>query len=297
MDKFGRVIALGFFDGVHLGHGALLNRVNEISEQIHARPSVATFDIHPDLLVFHHNTELITDSDEKRRLLQELYHMEDIIFLRFTSDLMKMDYQLFLDLLISEFDVRHIVVGHDFTFGYKGLGNVQNLQEYCSEHNIGCDIIPPVYFNNIRVSSTYIRTLLADGDISGVQKYLGHPYRISGTVIQGLHNGRKLGFPTLNIKMPHGLIRPRFGVYASRVILDDGRVFFAATDVGVKPTVCDDSDVLIESHLLDFNENLYGRIISVELCEYIRDEIKFSSLEDLVHQISEDVLSVRRFFD
>ena len=289
-------LALGFFDGLHLGHRALLERVKERAEEYGMEPAVLSFDVHPDRLVSGQDVALIFTSDEKKKQLREIFGINRIIFLRFTDDLMKMQWRTFLDLLVDEFNVGGLVAGHDFTFGYKGEGKSAQLEEYCREHSISLDIIPPVYQDGEIVSSTLIRNLISQGDMEGVCRNLGHPYYISGTVIHGLHNGEKLGFPTINIKMPLGLAVPRFGVYAA-VADFNGRRYAAATDVGVKPTVCSDGEILIESHLLDFDGDIYGEEVSVELKSFIRDEKQFLNLEELTGAISGDVEKIRKYFD
>ena len=289
------VMALGFFDGLHLGHRALLDTVKQRAGESGMEPAVLSFDIHPDNLVFGQEVSLIFSSEEKKKQIRELFGIDEVIFLRFTDELMKMNWRNFLDLLVSEFNVGRLVVGHDFTFGYRGEGKTEQLSAYCSEHGLGCDIIPPVYLNGSIVSSTLIRKLIAEGDMEAADSYLGHPYYIPGTVIHGLHNGEKLGFPTLNIKLPAGVVIPRFGVYASLVEID-GKLYPAATDIGVKPTVCDDGEVLVESHLLEFEDKLYGAEISVIPKRFIRPEMHFSDFAQLTEAISGDVETIRRYF-
>ena len=297
MPENSKVIALGFFDGVHVGHAELLKAVRSVSEEKGLSPAVMSFDVHPDNLVFQKEVGLIFDSRERVRIIQSLFQIDDTILLRFTEDLMKMEWNEFLDLLIDKFNAKWLVVGYDFTFGHHGTGTVEKLKEYCTANEIGCTVVPPVYVNNEVVSSTKIRELISEGNVEKANQLLGHPYYISGTVVQGLHNGKKLGFPTLNIKMPVGNVVPHRGVYASKVALNDGRVFCSATDVGVKPTVCDDDTLLIESHLLDFSEMLYGREISIYLLSFIRPEQQFSSFAELSNAIRNDVQQVRKFFN
>lgn len=290
------VMALGFFDGLHMGHGALLEKVKSRAAEYGMEPAVLSFDVHPDNLVSGHEVSLIFDSEEKKRQLRDIFGIDRIIFLRFTDDLMKMSWSNFLDLLVSGFNVGRLVVGHDFTFGYKGEGKTEQLEQYCREHGIGCDVIPPVYLEERIVSSTLIRELISSGDIASADRFLGHPYYIPGTVIHGLHNGEKLGFPTLNIKMPRGLVTPRFGVYAALVEIE-GKQYPAATDIGVKPTVCSDGEVLVESHLLDFGGDIYGAEVRVFPKKFIRPEMHFSDFRQLTEAISGDVAEIRAYFE
>lgn len=297
MNQQKRVMALGFFDGVHLGHAALMEKTLEQAEKCGFKPAVLSFDIHPDLLVFGKNVSLINSAEERKRYIGSRFGISDVIFLRFTEDLMKMEWDNFLELLVSRFNVGHLVCGHDFTFGYKGMGNAGRLKEYCTAKGLGCDVIPPVYEKGEIISSTCIRECIQSGRISKANELLGHPHFLSGTVIHGLHNGEKLGFPTVNLKMPEGRIVPAFGVYASVVTTEGGERFMAATDIGVKPTVCDDASVLVESHLFDFNEDIYGEKITVELMEFIRPEKRFSSLAELSAGIEKDVRDIKAWFN
>ena len=289
-------MALGFFDGVHLGHAALMEKTAEQAEKLGMKPAVLSFDIHPDLLVFGKNVSLINSAEERKTYIRSRFGISDVIFLRFTQDLMKMKWDNFLDLLVSRFDVGHLVCGHDFTFGYMGEGNAEKLKEYCAGAGLGCDVIPPVYHGGEIISSTLIREYIASGRIADANRLLGHSHFVSGTVIHGLHNGEKLGFPTVNLKMPEGRIIPAFGVYASKVTTESGKTFQAATDIGVKPTVCDDASILVESHLFDFSEDIYGENITVELLEYIRPEKRFSSLAELSEGIENDIRSIKAYF-
>lgn len=296
MAEIKTVMALGFFDGLHLGHRALLDTVKQRAAEYGMEPAVLSFDVHPDNLVSGHAVSLIFNSEEKKSQLRDIFGIDRIIFLRFTDDLMKMNWRNFLDLLVSEFNVGRLVVGHDFTFGYRGEGKTEQLAEYCSENGLGCDVIPPVYLEGEIVSSTLIREYISEGNIEKANRFLGHPYYIPGTVIHGLHNGEKLGFPTLNIKMPQGLAVPKFGVYAALVEID-GKQYPAATDIGVKPTVCSDGEVLVESHLLDFRGDIYGAEVSVIPRCFIRPEMHFSDFRQLTDAISCDVDAIRTYFE
>ena len=292
-----RVVAIGFFDGVHIGHAALLKTAKRRAEESGALPSVVSFDVHPDNLVFGAETQLITSSIGREDLIRRLFGIDNVVFLHFNRHMMQMPWEVFICELIGELSISHIVVGHDFRFGSRGEGTAEKLAAYCAEHGLGCDIIAPVMLDGRIVSSTYIRSLIAAGQIEEANRYLGHPHILSDTVHSGYHLGTKLGAPTINMYFPDGVLVPRHGVYATRVCLEDGGCYSAVTNVGVRPTVGAGNRVSVESHLLDYSGNLYGRQARVEFYHFMRDEIRFSSYEELSAQILRDAETAKAFFD
>ena len=186
---------------------------------------------------------------------------------------------------------------HVFCFGFKGEGTAARLKDYCAQHGIGCDIIPALRIDGRVVSSTYIRELIADVYIETANRFLGHPHTLSDTVHSGYHLGTDLGAPTINMYFPDGVLVPRHGVYATKVFLEDGSCYIAVTNVGVRPTVSDGTRVSVESHLLDYSGNLYGRQARVEFYGFLRGERKFASFEELSTQIHRDAQSAREYFE
>lgn len=297
MEETKRVIALGFFDGVHIGHGELLKRTKERAAERKAMPSVLSFDIHPDTLVFGKEVPLINSAIGREEIIRRCYGIDNVVFIHFNRRVMQMDWRDFLEDLIRDLQICHIVVGHDFCFGYRGQGTAARLKEYCAEHGLGCDVIPPVMLDGQIVSSTHIRELIAAGEIEQANRWLGHPHTLADTVHSGYHLGRKLGTPTINMFFPHGVIVPRHGVYATKVYLENGESYIAVTNVGVRPTVSQDDRVSVESHLLDYSGNLYGRQARVEFYSFLRDETKFSDYAALSEQIHKDAETARAYFD
>lgn len=297
MEKHGRTIALGFFDGVHIGHGALMNRTVEVASEIQAEPSVLSFDVHPDTLVFGKEVPLLNDNAGRKDIIHRIYGIEDVIFIHFDKEVMHMPWKQFVDNLISELEVRWIVVGHDFTFGNRGEGNAERLKSYCDELGIGCDVIPAVMKDGRIVSSTYIRELIENGEMEKANEYLGHPHCLTDTVHTGYQLGTKMGTPTINMYFPRNVIIPRFGVYAAQVILDDGSRHVSVTNIGVRPTVSDTNTVSVESYILDFDENLYERKVRVEFYKHLRDEKKFADYKELSAQILKDAEETKRYFE
>ena len=296
MNEIRRAIALGFFDGVHIGHGALLEKTKERAAEIGATASVLSFDVHPDKLVFGDDVPLINSSLGREEIIRRCYGIDNVVFLHFNKHTMRIPWKDFLDEIIDRLNLAWIVVGHDFRFGYKGEGTSEKLRAYCEEKGIGCDIIQAVTLDGRVVSSTYIRTLIAEGEMVEAARYLGHPHTLADTVRSGYHLGTRLGTPTINMYFPDGVIVPRHGVYAAKVYLEDGSSHIAVCNVGVRPTVSDNNRVNIESHLLDFSGNLYGRQARIEFYRFIRPEKKFGSFEELAEQIHRDADEARAYF-
>ena len=292
-----RAIALGFFDGIHIGHGALLNKTKERAEEIGGVASVLSFDVHPDTLVFGREVPLINSAVSREDIIRRCYGIEDVIFFHFNKDVMHMPWQTFAESIISDLNIGWIVVGHDFCFGDKGEGTAQKLKNYCESNGLGCDIIQAVKLDDRIVSSTYIRKLIADGEMEQAARYLGHPHTISDTVRSGYHLGTKMGMPTINMMIPDGVIVPRYGVYAAKVYLGDGTEHIAVTNVGVRPTVSDGNRVNVESHLLNFSGDVYGLEARVELFCFQRPERKFADSDELFAQIRQDAKNALDYFE
>lgn len=290
------VLALGFFDGVHRGHAALLRQAVLVSEREGIPSAVMTFDTHPDTLVRGEPVELINSAPDRALLIRHYFHIDRVEFFRFTEDTMRTPWRTFLDTIRSELGAVHFVVGYDFRFGWRGEGTAALLRDYCRENALGCDIIDPVVIDGITVSSTYIRGLLKAGNMREAERFMGHPHILSDMVRHGRALGRKLGAPTVNMRFAPGVLIPRYGVYAARAHLREG-VFSAVTNIGVRPTVSSDHTVSVESHLLDYSGNLYGRPVLLEFVEHIRDEIAFSSVDELSAQISADTERARSILE
>lgn len=291
-----RAVALGFFDGVHIGHAALLQQTRRRAAEKGLRPAVLTFDVHPDNLVRGGEVALLNSTEERRELIGRLFAIDDVLSLHFDEQLMRMPWQTFADKVIGELGAAHIVVGYDFCFGYRGEGTAERLREYGAGRGVGVDIVPPVTVDGRAVSSTWIRELLQNGETERANRLLGHPHTLSDTVHTGYHLGTKLGTPTINMFFPAGVLVPRHGVYAARVFLDGGESHIAVTNIGVRPTVSGDGRVSVESYLLDYAGDLYGQRVRVEFCAFLRPETKFGSVEALGEQIRRDAENARAWF-
>lgn len=291
-----KVMALGFFDGIHIGHAALMNMIIKRAQEYDAEPAVLTFDVHPDSLVFKKNVPLINSADDRERILSRCFGIDDVVVVHFSQSVMHMDWKVFIDELIDDMDLCHIVVGHDFKFGYKGLGTAEKLEEYCAQRGVGCDIIPPVCKDGVIVSSTLIRGLIESGEIEKANEYLGRPHTLTDVVRSGYHLGTQMGTPTINMRFPDGVIIPRHGVYAAKAYVD-GEEYMSVTNVGVRPTVSEDGGVNVESFLLDFTGNLYGRLVRLDFYKFMRPERKFNDIDELAAQIKHDAESTREYFE
>ncbi|MBR3294076.1 MAG: riboflavin biosynthesis protein RibF [Oscillospiraceae bacterium] len=296
MAEVKRAIALGFFDGVHIGHAALLNKAKQRAAAIGATPSVLSFDTHPDTLVFGRELPLINSAAGREELIRRLFGIEDVLFIHFDEHTMRMPWQDFAASVIRELGADWVVVGQDFRFGYRGEGTAEKLRDFCAARGVGCDVIEPVRLDGRVVSSSYIRMLIADGDMEQAARFLGHVHGLTDTVRSGYHLGSKLGAPTINMRFPEGVIVPRHGVYAARVYLENGEDHVAVTNVGVRPTVSEGKAVSVESHLLDYAGNLYGRQARVAFYKLLREERRFDSVEELSAQIARDAAQARAYF-
>ena len=291
-----RAIALGFFDGIHIGHSALMRRVLEIGNMKNLVSSVITFDTHPLSLVKGEFVPLINSPEDRSGLIHRVFGIEDIVFLHFDKITAGMQWDKFLDHLVDEFGALHLVAGHDFRFGSGGKGNSELLEKKCSELGIGCDIIPEVRHDGIISSSTYIRELIADGAMERANEFLGHPHVLTDTVRYGYRLGRTLGTPTINMCFQTGVLIPALGVYATKVFPDDGREHIGVTNIGVRPTVDKSNLITAETHILNFQDNLYGHQVRVEFHTRLRPEIKFSDTDELKTQIRKDCDSTQQYF-
>lgn len=287
------VYALGYFDGVHLGHASLLAACRGQAEALGCGCGVVTFTGHPEQLLTGATPPLI-NTDRDRNMLLGQHHMDRIVELPFDRTLMRTPWRDFLDQLVERHGAAGFVCGTDFRFGNKGEGTARDLQSYCREHGLACCLVEQQLLDTVRISSSYIRILLEKGEISRANRFLGHPHVLTGQVISGRRLGRTIGVPTANFAYPPQLVCLPHGVYACRVWVD-GKAYTAVTNVGTRPTVAGEG-VTVESWLQDFDGDLYGRQICVEFYGWIRAERAFADLHALQGQIREDLQQVQDLF-
>lgn len=292
-----KVIALGFFDGVHLGHAALLRRTVEEAARRGVTPAVFTFDRPPKEVLTGTPCPLINSPEDRKDLVQRLFGIREVLMVPFDHEMMTTPWDDFVtNILVGRYHAVHLVAGHDHHFGHKNQGSPELLMEKCRELGLGCDIIPKVEVGGITVSSTYIRRLVEMGQIERANRFLGHPHVLTGTVRHGQGLGSSRLFPTANLIIPPHVLVPSHGVYVTRATLEDGTSYAAVTNVGTRPTVNSGSDITVEACLLDFEGDLYGKTLRVEFFQHLRDEIRFDSLDALKAQIAADADTTRAYF-
>ena len=287
------VYALGFFDGVHLGHQALLTACKKLAERHGYYAGAVTFDSHPESMVTGNAPLLINTVQERQRILLG-YRISQIMVLLFDKQLMQLPWQSFLEMLVEK-GAAGFVCGADFRFGHRGEGSAETLKDFCKSHGLCWAVVPDQLRDGVRVSSTHIRGLIEIGEMEKAVQFLGHPHVLTGTVVQGKQLGRTIGIPTANLMLPKGVVCPAFGVYACKAIVD-GSSYMAVTNVGVCPTVSGEG-VTVEPWLLDFDGDLYGKTLTLHFYSFLRPEKKFASLEALRQEIQKNALETRNFFE
>lgn len=290
------VAAIGFFDGVHLGHQTVIRKAVDIAKKQNIYSSVMFFDPHPSVVLQKDKTDVqyITPLDHKIALMEQL-GVDILYIVRFDKELSKLLPNQFLDQFIDRLNIVHIVAGFDFTFGHKGAGNMNNISDYLPK-NIRYDVISKQDQENEKISSTRIRECLAHGDLQEVERLLGRPYETVGEVVHGDKRGREIGYPTANINQNNDYIIPKIGIYAVEVKVNE-ELYKGMASIGYNPTFKDDKNIIrIEVNLFEFQDDIYGKPIHVYWKKYMRDEVKFTSVDALIEQLEEDERQTREFF-
>jgi riboflavin kinase/FMN adenylyltransferase len=286
------VLTIGNFDGVHKGHLALFDKVKERAKTINGHSIVMTFDPHPVKVMKPGNgPPLITPIEQKLELISNA-GIDVILCLSFTLEFASISAEDYVqNILVDKIGVKEIVVGYDFTFGRKRQGNVTLLREMGEKLGFRVHLMDPVHLDNAVVSSTSIRELVQEGNLSDAKKFLGRNYQICGTIIKGKdRGGRLLGFPTANLRSVDELI-PKRGVYAVTVVVND-QTWHGVTNIGYNPTFGDDA-LTVETHLLDFSEDIVGKTIKIKFVKRLRDEETFGDVKELSDQITRDIEQAR----
>ncbi|TWT28200.1 riboflavin biosynthesis protein RibF [Planomicrobium sp. CPCC 101110] len=290
-------LALGFFDGVHKGHQRVIGEAIERAKELGIKSAVMTFDPHPSLVLGGRKEEVfyITPLQQKLEILKEIG--VDVCFIvRFTSEFAKLTPEQFIQHFIKELNVVHVAAGFDFSFGNFGKGNMETMKE-CSNGTYTITVIPKQEDGQEKISSTRIRGLLKEGAVGEVCHLLGRPFQIVGTVVNGDKRGRTIGFPTANVEPELGTFVPGRGVYAVRIRVQEN-YYDGVCNVGYKPTFNnpDVKKLSIEVYILDFNKDIYGEQVTVEWHQRIRDEKRFSGIDELKAQIQKDKETAIQFF-
>jgi len=293
----GTVVTIGAYDGVHLGHRALIGRVRSMAATLKCASAVVTFDRHPAIVVRPDSApKLLTDVEQKLELLAET-GVDYVYMVHFDEERSHESAEDFVhEVLVGALGAKAVVVGHDFHFGHGRRGNVPLLQSMGAE--LGFDVLGIKLVadeaDDAPISSTRVRGLLLDGDVVGAAELLGRPHEVRGTVEHGDERGRDLGFPTANVAVPAEILLPADGIYAGWYARPDGSRLPAAISLGRRPTFYEAAErSLLEAHILDFSGNLYGERARVQFISRLRGEVKFDRVEDLIAQIDKDVAATR----
>ena len=281
------VIALGCFDGVHAGHRKVISTAVEIAKELSVSSAVWTFDRSPKNYFSPHSVPTITDFEEKRVLVEAL-SVDKFICVPFGPDIFEITpVDFFEKILLGRLSARHLVCGFNYTFGKKSQGDIKLLSELCCKAGIGLTVIDAVSIDGIQISSSAIRNALAEGNVELAAKMLGRPYILDSEVFSNQHLASKLGFPTANQMFKHNKLVPKKGVYVTRILID-GEAKYGITNVGIRPTVSDNT-LCAETHIFDFSDNLYDKKLHIEFLSFLREEQRFGSVEALSRQVHEDI--------
>lgn len=286
------VLAIGFFDGIHLGHQEVILTAKQAAVEQGIPCAVMTFNPHPrEVLGKQSFPYALTPMNEKKRLLKQM-GVDYLYIVHFDKTFAAISPQQFIDEVLVSLNVNCVVVGFNYTFGHKGLGTIQHLHQF-SNNRYSLKVVDPKTIEGDQVSSTLIREKLLNGQVENVSRLLGRHYLIRGTVVHGEGRGKKLGFPTANMQLSDPYFIPKTGVYAVRVTYDN-RLFDGVMNIGFKPTFHNDNkEASFEVHLLDEAIDLYGHELKIEFISFLRSEKKFSGIDELITQIKLDCLKAK----
>ncbi len=290
------VVVLGNFDGLHQGHLALLAKAKAIGKAQHLKTVFFTFHPHPTHVLSKHEVALINTDDEKQYVV-ESEGFDYYIQFPFSLETAHMEPLYFIEKILHDYlGAKAVVVGEDYSFGLHRQGNIQLLEDFSKNYGYQLYPMKKITYNQRIISSTWIREVIQGGDMSLAETLMGRPYFITGDVIEGAKLGRTIGYPTANIKPDGHKQLPRHGIYATEVEIL-GKIYYGLTYVGTKPTIDESAfEVLVETHILDFNATLYGQRIMIKFHKFLRAEQKFDALEELVHQMQEDEKELRAYY-
>ena len=282
-------LCLGFFDGVHQGHQVVINNTVNFAREHNTKSALITFKKHPLCQLFGYDIKYISSIEDKLSYIEKL-GIDFVYLLDFTQELSQFKAIDYLEnILIKNFEPCAITTGFNHSFGLNKEGNSEFLKKYSKEYNYKYFEIPPITYNNIVISSSKIKEFIKNGDIPTARKLLGHNFSFTSVVQHGQQLGRTINFPTINLEYPLSMINLPYGVYLTEVIHKDKK-YNGIANWGQRPTVNDVLTPTFEIHIFDFSETIYGEIVSVNVIEFIRDEIKFLSIKELKKQITKDIL-------
>ena len=280
-------VTLGKFDGLHRGHELLMNTVLEYSKNENVASVAFTVDIPPRNKVEEIVANVLTTNEEKQYIFEQR-GIDYLIECPFTVEVMSMEPKAFIEWIARALNMKYVVVGDDFRFGYNRSGDYQTLQQYESEFGYKTIVLDKLKDSNRDISSTYVREKIADGNIKKANQLLGYRYFIKSEIVHGKKLGRRIGIPTINMILPADKLLPPNGVYVTEVLVD-GHSYMGVTNVGCKPTVSSENIVGVETYIDNFNQDIYGEKIVVSFIDFIRPELKFSSVDELKEQMLSDI--------
>lgn len=294
--NYNTAVTVGKFDGLHTGHSVLLDYIAQ-NKKDDMKSCVVTFDKNPSGVILDENEKLIMTRDEKVALFRER-GVDIVIEVSFDEKFMKLSPKDFILLLVEKLNMTYMVVGDDFRFGYKGAGDASALEKYATEYGFELDVINKIKSGNREISSTYIREEIANGDIERANSLLGYPYYIIGNIVHGNGIGAKtIGRATINMIPSEEKLLPRCGVYITEVYLE-GRKYHGVSNVGYKPTIIEAEKKLgIETHILDFEHEVYDKTAKIVFYRYLREEKRFENIDVLKKQIENDVHTTYSYFN
>lgn len=297
IDSNEKVIALGYFDGVHLGHQKVIEKAVEVAREKGLASAVMTFYPHPSVVLkpSAKRKDSLTPLEMKADLIEKL-GADILFFVRFDSRLSQLSPQDFVDNYLIRLHAKHVVAGYDFTFGRMAAGNMSNIDEY-SRSMFSYTVVPKVELFGEKVSTTHIRALVAEGAVDDASLLLGRPYRTTGIVGHGDKRGRVLGFPTANVESVEAFLMPPKGIYAVQLIMD-GEMLNGVCSISTRPTFYDDlhAKTTVEVYVLDFDGDLYDKKVSIDWYKRLRADKKFSSAEALIAQMEKDKADTADYF-
>lgn len=291
----GTVLTLGVFDGLHLGHQKIMQKVVARAKATNCVPTVITFDPHPRAVLYPENAPPLLQTLDQRLANFEVLGIKQTIVVRFDRNFAGQDAAEFLSKIVHErLQAREVFLGKGFAFGKNRGGNIELLRKMSAELGFAADEVEEITLRGARISSSKIRHLLAAGKINLARRMLGRPYGVEGQIIHGDKRGRTIGFPTANLK-PRNRVIPKYGVYATATLID-GVWRRSITNVGVRPTFNGDKEPSIETYIFDFDGDLYGDVLRVRFLHRIRDERKFNGIDELKLQIEKDTRIALKYF-
>ncbi len=288
------VISLGKFDGIHRGHELLMEQLAK-KKKDGLKTAIFTFDIPPKKNVEHVEAKVLTTNEEKMHIFEEL-GIDYLVECPFTKEIMCMEPENFIRMLVEKLSVKCIVAGEDFHFGHNRRGDYEMLRKYAGEYGYEAIILKKMKEDARDISSTFVREEIAAGNIEKANHLLGYHYFVKGVVKHGNRIGRTIGIPTVNLLPPEEKLLPPFGVYVTEVLID-GKRYRGVTNVGCKPTIEGKNPVGVETHLLEFREDVYDQVVTVEFIHRLREERKFENIEALKEQMQKDIAFAGSYFE